>query len=445
MIRTFPVAVAALCLLSACSILTSYPAMTEQARESFANGRFQEAILQLPKEETGPDELLYKLEKGLITHTSGNFSESNLEFLSAVDTVTGFKDRPSISMRSGLEGVASMVLNDKVLPYDGEGFERILLHSYLALNFFFLGKTDDAFVEARLAYETQREEEERYSTTYHGLGAFARYVSGIVRETVREPGEAYIDYRKVLELAPSNTVVRRDLFRLASMLGRNDDANQWKEGLTNSDIASTLIQLNSAECICLYQCGLGPIKVPIEVAIAHEDGVTKFAIPDFQSRNNPVDSVRLLVDDKELGVSQLLEDVDSIAKQNLKDRMVLVVANATARTVGKAALTEKLEKQHGDLGSFMGTLFAIVTEQADLRSWLTLPKSFQVARAPIPEGVHQFSVELLDQSGSVVSRIPLGKYRIRPKERVILNLRSVGPAGYAHFVGGERVQPENGS
>ncbi len=426
-----------------CSVLTSYPQQTQAAQNAFEQGRFQEAMLLLPRDPGGPDELLYRLERGVIAHTAAKFNESNLELLDAVDVAKAYQDRPTISLRSGLEGAASLLINDKTLPYEGEGFERVWLHSYLALNFYFLGKIDDAFVESRLAYEVQREEEKKYGKSYTGQGAFGRYLSGLMRETVREPGEAYLDYKKVYELSPGCEQVKHDLLRLAKRLGYQDDWSRWKQDFGTIETEATQDLAKNGEFVFLFQCGVAPIKTPIEVLIPHEDGVTKFAMPQFQSRPNPVVSARLLVDGKRMGETSLLESVESVARENLDDRIGLLVAKAGIRTIGKGILTEKLEKKHGDWGALLGTLFAIVTEQADLRSWLSLPQSFQLLRVPISEGEHDFSIELLGANGNVVGQSQLGRVRIRPTERVVLNLRSIGISSFASFVGGERVQPRS--
>ena len=428
-----------------CSVLTSYPEVTAEARRAFQEGRFQEALLKLPPDPGGADELLFRLERGLIAHSGGQFEEGRLEWLAASDVVKGYEGRPTVSMRSALEGLASLILNDKTLPYDGEGFERVLLHAYLALDYYFLGQTDSAFAETRVAYETQREEEKRYETTYHGQGAFAHYLTGLLRETVGEWSNAYIEYRKVHEIAPGCRAARADLLRLARKLGYGDDLDRWRKDFGSEDLDPLWEDPKAAEVLLLFQCGLGPIKRAIEIAIPHRDGITKFAAPVFEPRPNPVAAARLLVDGRPLGTTDLLEDVESVARKNLDDRIAWVLAKASARTVGKALLTRQLEERHRGWGAFLGSVFALVTEQADLRSWLTLPRNFQILRSPLAAGEHHFSIELLAPGGNVVTSSFLGRIRVRGGERVVVNLRSVGASSFAALVGGERIEPKETS
>lgn len=423
----------------ACSTLTHYPEVTANARLAFSEGRFEEAIALFPAQPDGPDELLYRLERGLVLHTAGKYRESNAEWLVAYEALRGFEGRPSISMRSTLEGLGSLLLNDKVLPYDGEGFERVLLHAYLAMNFTFLGDANGAWVEARRAYEAQREEEQRYEKSYAGQGALARYLSGLVREGAGEIGEAYIDYKKVAELAPYCRAAQVDCLRIAKLRGDVEDEKRWKSLWPSIEIDPLWESVSAGECVLLFQCGLAPMKVPVELPIPHKDGIAKFSAPGYESRPNPVSGVRLLVDGQSYGRSEVLEDVETIARQNLADRMALIVAKATTRTAGKAYLTHRLQKRYGDWAALLGSLIAIVTEQADLRAWLTLPKNFQVLRVPLEAGAHHFSIELLGLDGNVIATRDLGSFRLRPAERLICNVRSVGLSSFSHVIGGEKL------
>src|SRR5699024_11520368 len=46
----------------------------------------------------------------------------------------------------------------------------------------------------------------------------------------------------------------------------------------------------------------------------------------------------------------------------------------------------------GLLGAFSTQIYNLVSEQADLRSWLTLPASAQVARLSVPAGEHTLQI-----------------------------------------------------
>lgn len=426
--------------LAACSVLTPYPQQTANARLSFAGGRFEEALDRLPA-PSGPNTLLLQLERGLVLHTAGRFEESNREWLAAQETLAGFEGRPTISLRSSLEGLGSLLLNDQALPYDGEGFERVLLHAYLALNFAFLGDSNGAWVEARRAYEAQREEERRFETSYETQGALALFLSGLMRETDGDLGNAIVSYRQALEKTPDCRALQSDYLRVAEQLGREEELTGFRNRFPGLRLDPLWSDPQAGECVLLFQCGLAPIKVPVELLIPHRDGIARFSAPNYESRPNPVTRLRLLVDGQSAGETDLLEDVEAVARKNLKDRMALVVTKAAARTAGKGYLTHKLQNRYGDWAALLGTLFAVITEQADLRAWLTLPRDFQLLRFPLAPGAHHFSIELLGPGGTVVGQRDLGSIRLRPAERAILSVRSAGLSSFCRILGGESVEP----
>ena len=73
--------------------------------------------------------VLYKLDMGVLYHYAGLSDSSTSYFLSAENEIEDLYTK-SISLAA-----VSMVLNDNVLPYEGEDFEKVLINIFLALNF----------------------------------------------------------------------------------------------------------------------------------------------------------------------------------------------------------------------------------------------------------------------------------------------------------------------
>ncbi len=427
--------------LSGCTLFASYPARTEQARQYFERGEFEKALEAFYAPSSPPDEFLHHLERGMIAHVAGMFERSNEEFFAADEALQAWEGRPTVSMRSGIEELGTLILNDKALPYDGESFERVLLHDYMALNFYALGNFDNAYVETKRAYRTQKYEEQRFEKSYPTLGAFAHYLTAIVRESVGEFGEAYVGYQLANAASPQCAAVQRDLLRLSRKLGYGDDYEKWKQALAaQGDIASDLSE--TGDLLLLFQCGLSPMKHPFELPVPHANGISKFAMPHYLSRSNPVASARLFCNGEFVGETEILEDIEAIATKNLEDRITWILLRAAARTTGKAVLTEKLHEKHGGWGALLGILFSWVTEQADLRSWLTLPRNIQLFRSSIPAGVYRLEIELLAADGKVIEKACLGDYEIRQGERIVLNVRSIENSTFSAVIGGVKVDSE---
>ncbi|MCI0589772.1 MAG: hypothetical protein L0323_23400 [Planctomycetes bacterium] len=423
-------------LAGACS---SYPSRTASAREAFAEGRFVDALQSFPSDPGGPDGMLHSLERGLIAHTGGDFERSLAEFEGALEAIRGFEERPTVSGRSVVEGAESWVWNDTSLPYDGEGFERVLLHTFLALDYLFLGSGEDARVEIRRADLVLREEEERNETSYPGANAFARWVGGLVYEGLGQAEDAALDYGAAHEKAPECALVRRDLRRMARYLGRPDLA----EGLEEEEppASEPAWDPGNGEIVCLYACGLGPLKEPIEIPVPTVHTVTKIVVPRFVQRENPAVRLRVLLRGRVVGETEVVEDLEETAIRNLQDRIARITAKAVARAAAKGAAGEVLAASRRDsedafLVGLAFSLFNLASEQADLRSWLTLPANLQAARFEVPPGRHDLLLQLIGGDGEVLNTRPVEAVEVRAGRRVFLNLRSVGPNLFVAVIGG---------
>src|SRR5262249_31158901 len=136
----FVVVVAA--LASGCG---NYTSTTRQAREEFYAGKYTEAAKSLEKgaHEDSLDQLLYLFDRATALHEAGDYEESIKDFALA-DKLAEIKDYTSISREA-----ATLVTNDKIIQYKGEDFENFLISQYLALNYLYLHKYEDALVECR--------------------------------------------------------------------------------------------------------------------------------------------------------------------------------------------------------------------------------------------------------------------------------------------------------
>ena len=167
------------------SIFTDYPEDAWFGLDAFEHGQFVSAAdeFQQLNGTLESNEFLAYAESGMAYHVSGNLEAATNEWMKAVKVLDDYGDRPTISGRGLSEGALSMMLNDKATPYDGEGFEAVLLHGFLAWDFLRLNKLDDALVEVKRGYEFELFEEERFGTTY-GMNRFARFVAALAKTSM---------------------------------------------------------------------------------------------------------------------------------------------------------------------------------------------------------------------------------------------------------------------
>ena len=121
----------------------TYGSRMEQTRMLFSQGNYDDALKKLDKTKSGSSELLYLLEKGMILHYARRYEESNNTF-EAAEILAEDLYTKSVSKELG-----AFLTSDNILPYEGEKFERALIHYYRAFNYIHLKLPDDALVECR--------------------------------------------------------------------------------------------------------------------------------------------------------------------------------------------------------------------------------------------------------------------------------------------------------
>ncbi len=97
----------------------------------------------------------------------------------------------------------------------------------------------------------------------------------------------------------------------------------------------------------------------------------------------------------------LVEDITAIAQKDLADRIGRISAKAMARATAKYAAARAAEHkvkqsqgdQSGAIVGLLGNIFSLATEQADTRSWRTLPGAIRMARIAVPPG--RYTVEVV--------------------------------------------------
>lgn len=385
-----------------------YTHTTQKAREEYYAGQYLAAAesLKAGANEEGPDQLLYILDRATALYNGGMFDEAIKEF-SRADKMAEIKDYTSLSKEA-----ASLVVNDRLLPYKGEDFEKVLINQYLALCYLMKSDTEAALVENRRVnrklYLMISEGKRKYR-----LNPMARLLSALIYESQGQFNDAYIDYKAVQKLLPSMVSLGPHLYATAWASGISEDLEKWQKqyGLSAEQLSAAKAELKQAEIIFILEVGKAPIKQP------HPQW---HALPKFYPRPNPVASVRLSISSQGgseqvgyqvAGDSWPLFDIEATAIKDLDEKWAGLLAKRIGGVVIKeTAATIVDEKVSPILGMAM-RIGGFVADQADLRSWLTLPQNFQIIRyrVPIP-GKYEVRLQPLDASGNpAVGYAPIEK------------------------------------
>ncbi|MBI5547727.1 MAG: hypothetical protein HY901_27920 [Deltaproteobacteria bacterium] len=448
---------ALLLVLSACQ--TPYVSHAETVRslvraERFGEAADQEASYQARYSEG--ERILALLNYGALLHDAGRFRESNACLLEVQDRLADFYRRSAGGevARSAISGVAG--------DYLAEDFERILVHLYTIQNYLALGLRDDALVEVRRM--TGRlgvlADVQGHGRRYRGDG-FAQWIAGLLYEEDGGASDALISYRAALAAfaqgGPPSEEVRAllcaDAARVAQRVGVSADVQGCAEADAARPEAGPLGR--DGEVVLIHAAGQVAERTQRRTHCGFQaDGLLwcrqeeSQAAPSFKLVSIAVPELRPIAHQirgaaLRLGASAplraaVVEDVTDIAIKTLEDRGAEYRRQATTRALARVAASvatgagaAQLDRRKGKgnvaLGALVGTLTDAAlseTEEADKRSWFTLPATFAIARTRVSAGPHRIQVDLLDESGQTVRTVDFGTVTIEAGRRTWLGIRA---------------------
>jgi hypothetical protein len=180
------------------------------------------------------------------------------------------------------------------------------------------------------------------------------------------------------------------------------------------------------------------VKTAARGIAALQGKIIRLALPRFVPQRSEVAYAEVSLIGKDggsifSGRTNLMEDITAIAMRNLDDRILRITAKAVARAAVKKliALTveKKAEKEGGVLAGMIAggvaNAVAFATEQADKRSWRTLPDEIQVARIGIPPGAYDLQVKYIARNGSVIDQKVFHDILIKAGEKRFMSNRIV--------------------
>lgn len=421
-------------LLAGCSASTTfwpYPHKIAPFQQHLTTATPPDFSKALKSERRGNDKILYNLEHGRVAQLFGQTDVSRDDFAVAIAAIRRNEQRALISAGQIGANLASFATNENALPYAGEGYERVLLHHYQALNYLLDADLSGAGVEFRWANSEQQEalnrhakelekaEQEaqkknvsnaaqnsefqrRYAQLDEAAGrlknsfqnAYSFYLSGVVYELQGEENDAYIDYKKALEIYPENSYVQRDVLRLARRLQMDDDlAALAKRFPALYNTTSVATQSEEGELILLYEEGFVPPREEIKIPFFLPGGLVTLAFPYYRVPWRDHRPVEVLTGNIPLGWTELLCNVRGLAIKSLQEKMPILLARQTVRAVSKFLAQQAAKEKFGAAGQLGMMAFSVISENADLRSWLTLPENVQILRVSLPAGPQQLRLQ----------------------------------------------------
>lgn len=428
--RAVVVVTATASLLGACA---SYSERTVTAFADFERGQLAPAYDAYKSRETTGSEFLSGAEAGMVALADGRWHDAIAQFDRAME-VSQEAEREALVSAANLEDwLLSWTLSEGASRYVGEGYERVLLHSASALARLAVGDFTGARVESKRANDLLESEEKLYDKEY-AAGGLGHLVSAIVYELDGKLDDAFIDYDRMHAKGVGLAIADRALIRLGRQLDRTDRVKELEQACGDEPSPPK----DAASIVVVAGVGSGPYKRANTLPIPTPDGLLTWSVPTYERRPQFVGDLQLSLVGGDRAVSTVVvEDVARVAKENLDDRLALLAAKSAVRAVLKRELTQHLEDKVGILGRIAGDVFSLVTERADVRSWQTLPDTWQAARVFVTPGAHEIDLEA--RGGECVR---LGKFEVTPGETMFVFARVIGSRLYAYPIGGKRLDVE---
>lgn len=366
---------------------------------------------------------LSQLEKARLQFLANNWVASQKSFEIAYQQVQDQEQAAKIQISNGLQNVSAVVTNDNVIGYEIPSYEQGMLHSYQALNYLYQGRLEGALVEVRRAnlvqenalktnqaelYKAQEamankgvnanELNKNYPSMAGLIGevknsfqnAFTFYLSGLLYEAGKQPNDAYIDYKRAIEIYPNNTYLQQDVLRLAKKLGMHEDYARFEQKFGPYQAVN---QENSGQIVVIFEQGIvsakqeASLNLPVFNTRADFKFFT-FALPVYRGRLSTLMPLNISLDEKSY-LSQEIVRLQSLASKDLQEKLPGLVTRQAIRLIAKEQIRHNLSKSGGDVGNILASLYNIASEKADTRSWSSLPDNVQIMRINNIEAGHK--------------------------------------------------------
>ncbi len=371
--------------------------------------------------EREKDVLMDVMDEAMILHLEGRYKSSNAKLERAKELIDGYF---TVDISDELAAIA---WNDTERAYQGEEFERVMVHMLSAFNYLQMGLLDEAAVEARqinhkLQVYADKLAANKVKTSYT-QDPFAQYLAGMIQEASGEYNDALLSYRDAYKgylqtgrdfgiAAPP--ALRSDLMRAAMRAGNDEAYLEFKQNFPNAPERPVNFVESHGRLVVISSVGRVAQKYSAKWIIPDPE-LDTFVIyyPKFGKGKSRISHVTVSVDGKEYR-AQPAHNLTSLAKKTLDEKSSQVKGRAVVKAIAMYAakkVTKKLAKhsksQTTQTLSILANIALNVADllmQADTRSWMSLPDKIGLASMYLKPGHHTVSVNFLGSGWEMLDR-----------------------------------------
>lgn len=400
------------------------------------------------------DELIFLLEAGDTNRVANQVPLSTQMFDRAVVLFNHYDELAKVRVTKEM---TSAFLNQAALDYEGTGYDRIMTNVYTALNYLDQGDRDNARIEIHRIGDSQRKNEQRWADKLKQSQQLAKQNNADVSRAEKDPGvkngtsqllsdfndpsdqealrnlsaeaayaNPYAEYLQGLFYLYSNAPGDREVGRVAlrnaaGMMRQNpfavQDARFGDRAANGGSIPP--------RTYVIFETGMAPRREPIQIFIPVflPNGANAIAIAFPRLRKVGMDEQYLMITaGPKTYQTRILANMDAIVAREFKNDLPTIITRAVISATVKAAANYAADEaaRHSNEFVRIGTQISMlayqaVTNEADLRTWRTLPKYVELASFPTPsEGVINLSLP---------QGTPIPSVRVNPAKSTLVWVR----------------------
>ncbi len=382
------------------------------------------------KYENTDDEVIWRLEYGAAAHASGDVKKSAESFEAAEKKMSFLENNTDAVIADEADAILA---NKSQLPYRGRNYDRIMMSAYQALNYMELGDFRRAETSLKRMEDYQQNakstnlknieraqkalsaaQKKSQSASYDvsktlsdaGVENALKSVYGddfSAKERGRRPSGDYVNpfaywlsgiYFSTRPEDSSGKEKAADFFRLADKSAGGKNAGlkadrKLADALADGDIASM-----PPRTYIIFEKGAAPLRVqskvdlPIYIANGNAPHVT-MNFPHLKRSPLFKDDVSVIADGKEVKLERIA-DMDAIIEHEFDEELPGVITKTVVSAAVKADLQVSSKQAEDDgLAGFAvnvaGSIYQSVVNDADLRTWTSLPKEILTASFDTPK------------------------------------------------------------
>ena len=424
-----------LCLaLTGCA---TYLSETENMRQSWSSGNAAEALGEIEsiakdKEGSG-DELVWLLEEGAAARAGSNFKLSGEAFKKAEEKIEIFENDTDLKI---LEETRALLVNQSYIPYKGYNYDKIMMSAYQAMNCIEQKRFEDAAVylmrldmyqknakdlnekrilrEAKALEKAQKQEAENNPAASYDASKTLN--SADARQKLAQAYGDGWDSRAASEIRASAIYENPFAHWLCGVFFANYHKDQsdkdralqaferanimlgGKSQILREDIAAAKKSSQKQKTTyVVFETGCAPIRnqfkidLPIYIFARNVPHVS-MNFPYLQLQDSFTQTISISSEGQARAL-ETIADMDSIVKNEFNQLLPMIITKTIISSAMKAAAQYAANQAAAHAGgewaqlgvNIAGSIYQAMTNDADLRTWSTLPKQIKIARFPTPQ------------------------------------------------------------